>query len=101
MSQMSDLNDPLYLRLSVQRAMVGLIPANLAGLRATLKGSNIVLEAYYFDSPSEDDLELISEVATEVIADYTAEYNIEEQIRLRSELKLDQHWDFLRSEACN
>src|SRR3569833_3025210 len=98
MAQMAD-EHPAHLRLSVQRALIGEVPANLAALSAKLHANTIKISAYYFTPPSEEDIESISEVSTEVIADYPLEYTVEEEIGDISEIDKNQYWDFLRKEA--
>ena len=95
-----ELTKPDYLRLSVQRAMVGEVTANLAGLHTTLEGTQIVIAAYFFTEPSEGDLEHFSVITAEVIADYPDHYNIDERVALISEVKRNSiPWNFRRAEV--
>lgn len=99
MSQI-ELNSSANRRLSVQRSLVGNVTANLAGLHAELRGKTILIDAYFFNAPSEEDRELIDDAATEVIADYPDGYMIEIHLGALSEINVKGiTWDFLRSEA--
>ena len=96
-----EIQSPAYLRLSVQRSLIGNVTANLAGLRASLTERTIVIDAYFFAAPSDEDQELISEVATVVVADFPDGYVVEEYLHLLSEIKVNQAtWHFLRREGC-
>jgi hypothetical protein len=99
MSQI-EINSPAYLRLSVQRSLLGNVTVNLAGLRAELGGMVILIDAYFFNAPSEEDRELVDVAASEVIADYPDGYTVETHLGVLSEIDVKGFtWDFLRSEA--
>ena len=91
--------DSVNLRLSTQRALVGNVSANLAGLYATKEGIRISITAYFFDVPSEEDLQLTEEIAAEVVGDYT-DALLETTNKLISDMTINTiRWDYLRAEA--
>jgi hypothetical protein len=95
-----EFSAPSFLKLSIQRALLGNITANLAALRGTLEGNRISLFAYFFDHPTKADKECLDEAETCVIADFPSPYVIETYCGRTSEVVFNTlHWDFLRAEA--
>jgi hypothetical protein len=95
-----ELREPGSLKLSLQRAMVGEVTANLAGLQATLEGTKIIITAYFFTAPTEGDREHFSQICTYVIADYPDPFTIDERTALISQAQPKEiPWNFLRAEA--
>lgn len=58
------------LRLSVQRALWGVIPDSLRAVALGASGHRGTARFVFDEEPGEDELELVSEVLTEVIADF-------------------------------
>jgi hypothetical protein len=62
--------------LSVQRALLGEVSANLRAV--TAHDDELVLVVFYFDGPiSEEDAETVSVIHTEIIADFFPEVEVE------------------------
>lgn len=74
----ADLNS--YLRLSVQRALLGNLAPNIRAVVAKLSGKNIGL-FFYFDGQVGDDDELVSVIETEVIADFDEDFIVDTTIQ--------------------
>ena len=87
------------LMLSVQRALIGEVTANLAAVTAGYDHHCIRLVAYFFDRPAEDEVERFERVAAEVIADFTADYSVRTETHTLAEgpPKVVQFWAFLRA----
>lgn len=76
---LADLNS--YLRLSVQRALLGNLAPNIRAVVAKLSGKNIGL-LFYFEGPvGDDDEELVSVIETEVIADFDENFIVDTTIQ--------------------
>ncbi|WHP32245.1 hypothetical protein QMG90_04745 [Trabulsiella odontotermitis] len=71
----SDLSS--YVRLSLQRALLGNVTPNIRAVVVELKNKNISLLFYFDGEPNDDDEELVSVVETEVIADFDEDFVIE------------------------
>jgi hypothetical protein len=92
--------DSGFVKLSVQRALLGNVTSNLAGVHAERKDRRVVLSAYFFDEPSEDDREHIEDAATEGIADFLDGHVVETVFGLYSESAMDRPgWCFLRAKV--
>lgn len=90
----------VLLRLSVQRALLGNITANVAGVRSEIAGSEVTICAFFFNEPSQSDQEHIEDAAGEIIADFASPYVISTRYGLVSDVRIhDFGWDFLRAEA--
>ena len=94
---------PGYLKLSAQCGLLGHVTANLAGVHGHIEEKRVLLWAYFFAEPTEDDRECIELTATEVIADFPTGYTIETHFGLRTEINLNAKvsWIFLRVEAAS
>lgn len=68
-----------YLKKSIERALTGQTPENLAALTAGIEAQQIKLTAYFNGQVTEDDKDNISSIAAEVIADFPEQYSIEEE----------------------
>ena len=68
------------LLLSVQRALLGAVPAALRAVTCGWDGTTIKLHFVFDGEITSDDFEVAQVVATEVIADFTAPWTIDEQI---------------------
>jgi len=95
--------DPTILaRLSVQRALLGQVPAELRAVVLSIRGRDIEVREY-FDGPiSEVNAEMASCVETEIIADYDVEDTVTIRcIRLDfpEPIQDDGVWVYFRSEA--
>jgi len=75
MSISSDLNS--YVRLSLQRALLGNITSNIRAVAIELRIKNISLFFYFDGELDDEDKELVSVVETEVIADFDEDFAIE------------------------
>ena len=70
---------PTDLTLSIQRALIGEVTANMAAVTCALREHLVVVRCYYFGTPTEEDKERLSAIAGEVIADFDAPYTIREE----------------------
>lgn len=75
----ADLNS--YLRLSVQRALLGNLAPNIRAVVAKLSGKNIGLFIYFDGQVGDDDDELVSVIETEVIADFDEDFIVDTTIQ--------------------
>jgi len=91
------------LKLSVQRALIGEVTANMAAVTCALRQDLIVLRCYYFGTPTEDDKQRLSAVGAEVIADFPAPYDIlQECVPCQPSRQLPERlefWAFMRAEV--
>jgi hypothetical protein len=88
------------LRLSIQRALLGNVSANLAALHAHCEDRIVAISAYFFHEPSDEDKEYIEDAAGEAIGDFPGNYKIETRYGLLSDVVINQiKWNFLRAEA--
>lgn len=62
-----DLNDGL---LSLYKAMLGMISANLRGIRMEEKNGRVYIYFYYEYGPSEEEEEMVNFIHTEFISDF-------------------------------
>jgi hypothetical protein len=88
-----------FLRLSVQRALLGEISANLAAVTAGLNGTEIRIVGTFFDTPSDQDQEQVERVATEVIADFSPAHVVKTEIRVLAQGRpsILNFWAFVRA----
>jgi hypothetical protein len=98
-----DFHNPAYLLLSVQRALLGVIPPSLRAVTAEASGTEVRLR-FVFDGPiDEDDLDSAHIAGTEVVADFPSPWTIDDQL-VRLDYPADvreaalQHWAYLRKE---
>lgn len=82
---LSDLS--VYLRLSLQRALLGNVTPNIRAVIAELSGKNISL-LFYFEGEGEgegevddDDEELVSIIETEIIADFDDDFTVDTTVQ--------------------
>jgi hypothetical protein len=78
MSQ-ADLN--VYLKLSLQRALLGNVTPNIRAVLAELVDKKIRIIFYFEGGIGDEDEELVSVVETEVMADFDEDFNVEAIIR--------------------
>ena len=96
----TDFNNPITLKLAVQRGLLGNVSSNLAGVCAKLDGNRIVISAYFFNDPADEDRQYVEEAAAEVIGDFPESYELETHYELLSNVTLNTlEWNFLRAEA--
>lgn len=100
---MIEMSDELLLRLSVQRATLGHVSANVAAISQRLDQRQILIGVVYFDRPTDEDVREFDSVITEIIADFPQGYKIEMESRLLQDVKelSSGHLVFLRREAIN
>lgn len=65
-----------FLKLSLQRALLGRITGNIRCISASLNGEVICINFFYDGKISESDEENASDVETEVIADFNEKFVI-------------------------
>jgi hypothetical protein len=68
--------DVARLRLSAMRALWGVVTPNLRKVSVQEKDDVILLYFYYDSEPSEQEVELSEDAATDVIADFPGPYLI-------------------------
>ncbi|WP_333501113.1 hypothetical protein [Kluyvera genomosp. 2] len=76
---LADLNS--YLRLSVQRTLLGNLAPNIRAVVAKISGKNIGLLFYFEGQVGDDDEELVSVIETEVIADFDENFIVDTTIQ--------------------
>lgn len=93
--------DPVLLKLSLQRALLGEVTDSLMAVTAGAKGKTIVLRAYFDGEVSEDDEERMQCVGTEVIADFVDDA---EDIKVQvydaqtNKLTMLEFWAFMKAQ---
>ena len=88
------------LRLYVQRALLGNVTANLAGVSVEISGQSVSLDAYFFHEPAKVDMECTEDAAGELIADFPEGWWIETRFKLISTAAPNKiKWLYLRAEA--
>lgn len=75
MEKIDNLNN--YVKLSVQRALLGNVTTNMRAIAVELNEFDISLLFYYDGKIKENDEETASEIETEVMADFYDYYNID------------------------
>jgi hypothetical protein len=96
-----DIDAMIFARLSLQRALLGCVSANLRAVVFTLEGHSLNIRFYIDGEISEDDSELSSFVEAEVIADYCSECEVTaECLRIDYPAPIDDCgvWVFRRQE---
>lgn len=91
-------------RLSIQRALLGEVPAHLRAVVFSISGRDIDIRFYFDGQISEADTESASCVETEILADYEAEDTVSVQcIRLDfpDPIGDDGIWVYQRREILN
>lgn len=90
------------LRLSAQRALCMHVVPCLRAVTASLNNHHITWRCIFDESATEDDIDLLSQAATELIADYnTALFTFEEVyevIAFPEEMNLEKHIVYYRHE---
>lgn len=66
-----------YLRLSLQRALLGNVTPNIRAVITELSGKNISLLFYFEGEVDDDDEELASVIETEIIADFDDDFTVD------------------------
>jgi hypothetical protein len=96
----NDFDNPATLKLAVQRGLLGNVSSNLGGVHARSEGNRILISAFFFNDPTEQDREYIEEAAAEVMGDFPERYKLETYYGLLSNVMLNAiEWNFLRAEA--
>ena len=71
--------DPaLTLKLSVQRALIGMVTDRLFGVTCGIDGTRVQIRAYFSGTVTPADIERVSFLGAEVIGDFPEQYKIEE-----------------------
>ncbi len=98
---MNGVNPDLLLKLSLQRALLGEITANMAAVTTSIQDYTISVVFQFFDPPLESEKESVSSIATDVIANFPDGYVIDAVTSIISNRKAEpnQTWIFLRKEA--
>ena len=97
------MGERTYLLLSVQQALLGVVPPSLRAVACGWRENEIILR-FVFDGPIDsEDEENMRVVGTEVVADFPAPVTIEEQIiRADHPSRIEEHalqyWAFMRKE---
>jgi hypothetical protein len=89
MDRPNDIHIRTALLLSVQRALLGMVPASLRAVTCDWLGTQIQLQFVFDGQIAEDDFEAAQIAGTEVIADFDAPWTITEDI-----FRLDYPADF-------
>lgn len=88
------------IRWSIQRALLGNVSANLAALEAHCEDKIVVISAYFFHEPADEDKAYIEDAAGETMGEFPAAYKLETRYGLLSDVVINQmKWSFLRAEA--
>jgi hypothetical protein len=97
----SEIDILVRLKLSVQRALLGNVSAEMAAVRARLNDAQIVLEVFFFGDTPDADRQTVEEVAAEVIADFPETYSIQTNCVRLSDLSQQEvsQFLFLRADA--
>lgn len=72
-------NPNIVLRLSLQNALLGEITANIFAVGFRIKEKNVEIHAFFYETPTEEEIENFSCVITEVIADMPEDYIFDEK----------------------
>ena len=94
-------DDPISLRLSAQRALLGHVPACLRSASIQKEGDTILWRCVFDAEATEEDFELARMAGTEIIADFGAPTMVdEEMLRVPFPQKAEhlEHLVFLRHE---
>lgn len=83
----------------MQRALLGEVTANLAAVTAGFEGHSIRLVAYFFDQPTEEEIESFECVATEVVTDFDDNYTVQTEVHTLAAktATVVQFWAFVRA----
>lgn len=74
---MSQDDSNVYLRLSLQRALLGNVTPNIRAVLAESVDKRISMLFYFDGEVSDEDEDLVSVVETEVMADFDENFNVE------------------------
>lgn len=66
------------LRLSGQGALLGKVPANLRTASVEFRGSEIVFQAVFSETPTDDEKQLLAECAGYIAGDFPDTYTLDE-----------------------
>lgn len=66
------------LRLSGQRALWGQVPSNLRTASVEFRGDEIVFQAVFSEVPSDDERQLLTEVAGYIAGDFPENHTLDE-----------------------
>ena len=67
-----------YLKLCVQNALLGSITSNLYAVTVELEPTTIIFRAFYYNKPTDDEVEEMQCATTIIISHYPSPYTIEE-----------------------
>lgn len=92
-----------FLLLSVQRALLGVVPAALRAVTCDWQAKEIRIQFVFDGEIADDDRECVQIAGTEVIADFASDWTISEEIiRIDSPANLGAyalaHWAYERKE---
>lgn len=71
------MDDYDLFKLSIQSALIGLIPDNLIAVTCGIRSKHLIIRAYFDGQISLELQELINALAKEVVADFPDNYTIE------------------------
>src|SRR5438552_1011769 len=93
-----ELNSTTLLKVSVQRALLGRVTANVAAITAGLNGGCVTLRAFFFENPSERDKANMECAATEIIADFAPDHTVSIDFRTLGVglCEMADFWAFVR-----
>lgn len=97
---MSDADTLQTLKLSLQRALVGMVSSNMAAVTGGLNDDTLIVRIYFFGPISDEDRARVSEIGAGVLADFPSRFTIDEicSSLLYERLEMLDFWAFLRSE---
>ena len=95
---MGELSEFVYLKLSIQGALLERVTANMFAVTAGIEKKLIKVRFYFDGEVTEDDVEQGEVVCSEIIADYPEGVHIEsEALSVSKGLEMLQFWAFVRS----
>jgi hypothetical protein len=72
--------DGVHLRLSAQRALLGVVGPSVRVVAVSYRGQTILFEALLDPNASDDEREALEVAATEIVADYPSGWRLDVQI---------------------
>jgi len=92
-------NELVELKCSVQRALIEQVTERLAAVTCGIKNKGITIIGYFDDPVTDEDVELLSDIAGEVLGDFPEDYTLDEIVRSVAEGPLEalDFWAFMRA----
>lgn len=78
--------------LSTQLALLGMVTPNMQAITIRYKQMPVLVRIFFIEQPTEDEIELLSEITTEIIADYSEINNIIEDFYVNQEPECLDDW---------